>query len=319
MLPASGLRIDPNKILYLAAIIEHGSLKSAAKVLGLSQPALSTSMSRLEDELGMRVLERGPFGVLPTPIGEVLYCHARLIRDEIGLAASTLINAQGDTPAIRIGTLPSLASAILPIALNRWRDTFRERELHVVEVPQIDLLTGLLRREFDFVFGFTECYDLENGLRQRVLFRDKLFVIARVEHPLASERDIKWELLVTFPWVCPTAKRSHVILDAALKAHKVTPPEHMTVRGSVTLLKSLVVNSDHLAVLPAHALREDLQAGHMICLDVVDQALDRNIAVFSREGYVFDNPSRELIFHVGSVGQELCRGSAAAVEKVLAV
>ncbi|CCV16536.1 LysR family transcriptional regulator [Mesorhizobium sp. STM 4661] len=322
MLPVSRLRIDPNKILYLATIIEHGSLKSAAKALGLSQPALSTSMSRLENELGMRVLERGPFGVLPTPTGEVLYCHARLIRDEIGLAARALINAQGGTPGIiRIGTLPSLASSILPIALTRWRQMFRERELQIVEVPQIDLLTGLLRREFDFVFGFTECYDLENGLRQRVLFRDKLFVIARVGHPLASGRDLKWELLVTYPWVCPTAKRSHVILDAALKAAKIPPPEHMTVRGSVTLLKSLVVNSDHLAVLPAHAVREELQAGRMTCLDVVDPALDRNIAVFSREGYVFDNPSRELIFQVGSVGQEFCKPQrcAVAVEKVLAV
>lgn len=307
MLPASRLRIDPNKILYLATIIEHGSLKSAAKALGLSQPALSTSMTRLEEELGMRVLERGPLGVVPTPTGEVLYCHARLIRDEIGLAARALANAQGGHPrVIRVGALPSLASSILPIALTRWRQMFRERELQVVEVPQIDLLTGLLRREFDFVFGFTECYDLENGLRQRVLFRDKLFVIARVGHPLVSGTDLKWDLLVTYPWVCPTAKRSHVILDAALKAAKLPQPEQMTVRGSVTLLKSLVANSDHLAVLPAHAVREELEGRRLACLDVVDSALDRNIAVFSREGYAFDDPSRELISLVGSVGQELC-------------
>ncbi len=322
MLPASRLRIDPNKILYLATIIEHGSLKSAAKALGLSQPALSTSMSRLEAELGMCVLERGPLGVVPTPTGEVLYCHARLIRDEMGLAARALLNAQGGNPGvIRVGALPSLANSILPIALTRWRERFRERELQVVEVPQIDLLTGLLRREFDFVFGFTECYDLENGLRQRVLFRDKLFVIARAGHPLASELNLKWELLVTYPWVCPTAKRSHVILDAALKAAKVASPEQMTVRGSVTLLKSLVIDSDHLAVLPAHAVREELEEGRMVCLDVVDAALDRNIAVFSREGYVFDNLCRELISLVGSVGQELCnRGrSAVPAERVAAV
>ncbi|ESY65195.1 MULTISPECIES: LysR family transcriptional regulator [Mesorhizobium] len=82
MVPVPRLRIDPNKTPHLATTIEHGSQNSAAKALGLSQPALSTSMSRLEDELGMRVLEGGPFGVLPTPAGEVLYCHARLIRDD---------------------------------------------------------------------------------------------------------------------------------------------------------------------------------------------------------------------------------------------
>lgn len=303
---AGRMRIDPKKILYLATIIEHGSLKSAAKALQMSQPALTTSMNRLEEELGMRVLERGPSGVIPTATGEVLYCHARLIRDEIGLAARALLNAQGGDPGvIRIGSLPSLASSIMPIALSRWRDIYRERELQVVEVPQIDLLTGLLRREFDFVFGFTECYDLENGLRQRVLFRDKLCVIARAGHPLAADRNLQWEVLVTYPWVCPTARRSHVILDAALKNANVPPPEHMTVCGSVTLLKSLVVNGDHLAVLPAHAVRVDLDEGRLCRLDVTDPALDRNIAVFFREGYQLDEPSRELVSLVAQVGQEL--------------
>lgn len=302
----SAMRIDPKKILYLATIIEHGSLKSAAKALDMSQPALTTSMNRLEEELGMQVLERSPTGVVPTATGEVLYCHARLIRDEISLAARALLSAQGGNPGIiRVGSLPSLASSVIPIALSRWRDTYRERELEVVEVPQIDLLTGLLRREFDFVFGFTECYDLENGLRQRVLFRDKLCVIARAGHPLAGERNLQWEVLVTYPWVCPTARRSHVILDAALKKANVPPPEQMTVCGSVTLLKSLVVNGDHLAVLPAHAVRVDLDEGRLCRLDVSDPVLDRNIAVFFREGYQLDEPSRELVSLVGSVGQEL--------------
>ncbi len=300
------MRIDPKKILYLATIIEHGSLKSAARALQMSQPALSTSMNRLEEELGMQVLERGPTGVTPTATGEVLYCHARLIRDEIGLAARALLSAQGGDPGvIRVGSLPSLASSVIPIALNRWRDIHRGRELEVVEVPQIDLLTGLLRREFDFVFGFTECYDLENGLRQRVLFRDRLCVIARAGHPLAREANLTWDVLVTYPWVCPTARRSHVILDAALRNANVPPPEEMTVCGSVTLLKSLVVNGDHLAVLPAHAVRDDLDEGRLCRLDVTDSALDRNIAVFFREGYQLDEPSRELVALVSSVGQEL--------------
>ncbi|MGP4670276.1 MULTISPECIES: LysR family transcriptional regulator [Agrobacterium] len=302
----SAMRIDPKKILYLATIIEHGSLKSAARALQISQPALSTSMNRLEEELGMKVLERGPTGVIPTTTGEVLYCHARLIRDEIGLAARALMSVQGGDPGvIRVGSLPSLASSVIPIALNRWRNIYRERELEVVEVPQIDLLTGLLRREFDFVFGFTECYDLENGLRQRVLFRDKLCVIARAGHPLANEPDLQWDVLVTYPWVCPTARRSHVILDAALRNANVPPPEHMTVCGSVTLLKSLVVNGDHLAVLPAHAVRVDLDEGRLCRLDVTDSALERNIAVFFREGHQLDEPSRELVSLVSSVGQEL--------------
>ncbi|KQS95497.1 LysR family transcriptional regulator [Rhizobium sp. Leaf386] len=307
-MPATHLNIDPKKLLYLASVIESGSLKSAAKVLDISQPALSTSMSRLEAELGMQILLRGPTGVTPTAIGEVLYGHARLVRDAIELAERALLNLDGDHPlSIRIGTLPSLASTVMPMALNRWRDAHSDRDLHVVEAPQIDLLIGLLRGEFDFVFGFTECYDLEDGLRQRVLFRDKLLVIARSEHPLSKANNLTWETLVRYPWVAPTARRAHSILAAALKIAKLPPPERMTVCGSVTLLKSLVIDSDHLAVLPAHAVRSELADGRLCGLEISDPALDRNIAVFFRDGYHLDGQSRDLVKLVEAVGQELCR------------
>ncbi|MGO7421359.1 LysR family transcriptional regulator, partial [Rhizobium ruizarguesonis] len=72
------LEIDPKKLLYFAAVIEQGSLNRAARQLSVSQPALSTSMDRLEAELGMQLLERGPKGIVATRKGDILYCHARL-------------------------------------------------------------------------------------------------------------------------------------------------------------------------------------------------------------------------------------------------
>ncbi len=297
-------KIDPRKLLYLAVIIEHGSLKGAASAVDVTQPALSRSIKRLESELGIKVFERSSKGVVPTAMGEILYCHARLIRDELNLAERDLLNAWGSAPvAVRVGSLPSLASSVMPLALKRWEELYPHRELQIVECPQIDLLVGLLRREFDFVIGFTECYDLEEGLRQRVLFRDQLLVIARDGHPLSDGQEVDWPTLVSFPWVFPTARRSHAILDAALRAAKVPPPENVTVCGSVTLLKSVVANSDHLAVLPAHAVQEELAAGRLCSLRIDDAALHRNIALFFREGYQLDQASRDLVAIVESVGQ----------------
>lgn len=301
-------KIDPRKLLYLAAIIDHGSLKGAARAVKVTQPGLSRSIKRLETELGVKVFERNSKGVVPTVSGEILYCHARLIRDEIGLAERDLLNTWDDVPvAIRVGSLPSLASSIIPLALKRWELVNPDRELEVVESPQIDLLVGLLRREFDFVIGFTECYDLEDGLRQRVLFRDQLLVIARNGHPLCDEPQVDWSTLVSYPWVFPTARRSHAILDAALRAARVPPPENVTVCGSVTLVKSVVANSNCLAVLPEHAVQEDLAGGRLCSLLMDDAALHRNIAVFFREGYQLDRASRDLIAIVRSVGQGICQ------------
>ena len=64
--------IDPKKLVYFAAVIEHGSFRKAAAVLNVTQPALSTSMSRLEAELGIKLVERGPKGVVLTAVGDLL-------------------------------------------------------------------------------------------------------------------------------------------------------------------------------------------------------------------------------------------------------
>jgi len=111
--------MDPRKLLYFAAIIEHGSLAKAAKTLGISQPALTKSMNRLESELGIRLLERSPTGITPTTSGELIYAHAKLIRTEMDLAGNRLRGETDGSRAVTIGTLPSLAGSIVPLAVAK--------------------------------------------------------------------------------------------------------------------------------------------------------------------------------------------------------
>jgi DNA-binding transcriptional LysR family regulator len=301
------LEIDPRKLLYFAAVVEHGSLSRAAKLLKISQPALSTSMDRLESTLGIKLLERSPTGVVATPRGDILYCHARLIREEIQLAQRDLLNASETlNESIRIGSLPSLASKIVPLALSRWRSNHAGGHLEVVENAQADLLTGLLRRDFDFVIGFTKVFDMLEGLRQRVLFRDTLRVIAGRNHPLRQLDHLTWVDLVKYPWISPTSRRTHTVLEQIMQTLDAPLPQ-ITVCGSVSLLKSLVAETEHLALLPAHAVREEVAEQRLFGLPFHDPVLNRDIAVFFREGYVMDGPRKDLVACVTEVGLELCR------------
>ena len=305
--------LDPKKLLYFATIVETGSLNRAAKLLAISQPALSTSMDRLERSLGSQLLSRGPGGAVPTKYGDILYCHARLIRDELELARRNLLTAFSDPiDSIRIGALPSLAGSIVPLALGRWREIWPDRDLQVVENAQFDLLTGLLRRDFDFVIGFTEVFDILDGLRQQVLFRDQLCVIVRPGHPLRGKSDLTWEDLMQFPWISPTSRRSHTVLDHVMSTVKVSPPQQVTVCGSVSLLKSLVAETDHIALLPKHAASGELAEGRIAEVPFEDDVLHRNIAVFFREGYELDEPRRQLVNCVRECGLALSRRAITA-------
>ena len=148
--------MDPRKLLYFVSIVEHGSLKKAAKQLHVSQPALSTSMDRLEASLGNKLLVRSATGVVPMPIGELIFSHARLIKDEIELARIQIHNRDNKRKSVlTIGVLPSLASSVIPVALSNWSREHPTTRIRIVEKVQVDLLIGLLRGEFDLIVGMT--------------------------------------------------------------------------------------------------------------------------------------------------------------------
>jgi LysR family transcriptional regulator of gallate degradation len=305
--------MDPRKLLYLASIIEHGSFKKAAKHLHISQPALSTSMDRLEKSLGGKLLERGPAGIAPTLLGELLYSHARLIREEIDLAETRIqrLNDSGER-ILTMGTLPSLASNVIPTALRRWRVTHLSQPVRVVEKVQVELLISLMRGELEFFVGLAECYDFLDGLKQRVLFRDRLYVMGRPEHPVFRMKAITWADLAQFPWVLPMVGRQRTILEKLMNAGGVDLPRQLTECGSIDFTRSLVAESDHLALLPAHAAGSDVREGRIKLLSLTVPQMNREIAVIFRERSPLDTVSRELIAHIEVVGGELGPGLSRA-------
>ncbi|MGO7418802.1 LysR substrate-binding domain-containing protein [Rhizobium ruizarguesonis] len=156
------------------------------------------------------------------------------------------------------------------------------------------------------MIGFTKVFDMLDGLRQRVLFRDTLRVIAGINHPLRKLETLTWGDLVKYPWISPTSRRTHTVLDHIMQTMDAPLPQ-ITVCGSVSLLKSLVAETEHLALLPAHAIREEVAEQRLYELPFFDPTLNRDIAVFFREGYVMDQPRKDLVACVTEVGMELCR------------
>ncbi|HEY5797965.1 MAG TPA: LysR family transcriptional regulator [Bosea sp. (in: a-proteobacteria)] len=295
--------MDPRKLIYLASIVEHGSFKKAAKSLEISQPALSTSMDRLEQSVGCKLLDRSPVGVAPTPMGELLYAHARLIRDEVQLASARVCgrDIRGDN-VVAVGTLPSLMAAIMPQAICQWRKANPDPSLRITEKIQLELILSLIRGDLDFIIAATENYGFIEGLKQRVLFRDRLYVIANPDHPAHEIQGVSFANLTEFPWVIQMVGRHRTLLEKAMSAEGVEVPERLTECGSVTCIKTLVAGTDSLAMLPASAIASDVRAGHLKCLDIHGPLLHRDIAVIFRDQIPISDAGRALVDEVTAVG-----------------
>ena len=204
-------------------------------------------MDRLESKLGIRLLDRAPTGITPTTAGELLYAHARLIREEIDLAEKRVQGENGHAHVVTFGTLPSLASSVVPLAVSRWRERHPGVLLRVVEKIQVELLLGLLRLDSDFVLGQTEYFDF------------------------------------FLEGVCPMVGwPQRTILEKLLASEGVASPTQLVECGSIDFTKSLVAASDHLAMLPAHCVAADLREGTIGALAITVPALKRDIAVSVR-------------------------------------
>ena len=97
-----------------------------------------------------------------------------------------------------------------------------------MEKLQVELLFGLMRGDFDFVIAQTEFYNLLDGLRQRVIFRDRLRVFARPKHRLFRVAKPTWADLAQFPWVCPmVGGRQRTVLEKLLASEGIDLPQQM--------------------------------------------------------------------------------------------
>ena len=150
------LNIPTDLLRTLVAVIEMRSFTKAAQSLGVTQPAVSAQIKRLQYLLGYEVLDKSAPGVSLTPRGEIVVNNARRllsINDEI------LQLTSGHTPgqAIRVGLPIDYAGSRLPGTLARFRKQWPDISYNVSSAPVDDMLRDLKQGELDLVLGlFTE-------------------------------------------------------------------------------------------------------------------------------------------------------------------
>lgn len=109
--------MELRQLEYLAAVVSHGSFGRAAQEIYVTQSALSQQIARLEDELGLTLLHRGPKGVEPTPAGLEFLDHARAILGRVSEARAVVDDHIGAIRGVARVTATAYDSRALPEAL----------------------------------------------------------------------------------------------------------------------------------------------------------------------------------------------------------
>ncbi len=169
---------------YLVALAEHRHFGRAAAACFVSQPTLSTQIRKLEEELGLPLVERAPRKVMLTPAGQDAAARARVIVAEVEqMKEAARRSRDPEAGTVRLGIFPTLGPYLLPHVIPRIRDRFPQLELLLVEEKSDVLLNRLREGKLDAALLALPVID--DQLHTEFLFEEPFLLAVSAQHPLA--------------------------------------------------------------------------------------------------------------------------------------
>jgi DNA-binding transcriptional LysR family regulator len=269
------------------AVAQERHLARAASRLALSQPAVSKTLSELEAIVGTRLVDRsqaGRRGVQGlTPAGEQLLAHALRVLEALEASAEAVAPASGERiERLRIGALPSVAPAVLPLALARLRDHWPAAQIAVKSAANAVLLDELRAGELDLVVGRMSDPRLMGGLSFELLYTEPLVFAVRTGHPLALEA-APVQAVLGYPLVVygeGTIPRHNT--ESFLSARGLVLPTHALQTLDVAVARALVAVSDAVWITPLGAARDELAAGRLVRLRIDTTGTEEPVGLLLR-------------------------------------
>lgn len=237
------------------AVVDHGTLAAAARELGLTQQALSASLSGLERELDVRLFDRGPGGITKlTAYGEALVSHARAQMAADRRAREALRGlAEAETGTVTVGIGETFAGDIIAPAVSRLHAERPGLRINLIEGYSEQILERLYDGEFDFVAVGVGDFALREGFRAEVIYSANDVVACRPGHPLAGKRRVRLADLADYTWVVPYSRPSDVeVITETFVAAGLEPPARFIGSDAYRIgMKLLAANDFLLMTSPA--------------------------------------------------------------------
>jgi DNA-binding transcriptional LysR family regulator len=281
---------------YFANVAEHGHLGRAAEALGLSQPALSKSLRRLETSMQSKLFNRTPKGVELTAIGSALRAHVHrlhLLLDDIEREVADL--SQGRAGCLRVGAGVGIAEHLLAVACSALLVDVPKLTLALTVGSNAALLPALRNGEQDLVVSGIPPYPHEDLIQER-LYDDDFVVYASAKHRLTKCKIVTISDLAQERWALSAPndlswKRVHRVFE-----DNNLPPPKIAFQTTATLIRAqTVASSDFLSFSPRRMLQQVWRHFPLAELKVKNLAWARPVGVSYRKDAYLSPAARRMI------------------------
>ena len=268
---------------YLVALADHKHFGRAAEASFVSQPTLSTQIRKLEEELGVTLVERNPRKVLLTDVGRQIVARARDVLNEVEQIKRIAHRDQDpESGSLRLGIFPTLGPYLLPHVLGTIRERFPRMELLLVEEKTPELVQRLREGKLDAAILALPVHD--DTLHAEFLFEEPFLLAAPDAHPLAGRRTLKLADLEDEHLLL--LEDGHCLRDQALEVCRMSGAgEKQGFRAtSLETLRQMVAANVGVTLLPVLAVQPPIaHTGNVHLTPFRGRAPSRRLAMFWRK------------------------------------
>lgn len=290
----------------LVTSVEEGSLRSAARRLNISQPALTKMIRELERELSTTLLVRSTTGVVATAQGKVLYERALAAGRELSNAVEQIRQLEGQmTGSLSIAAVPLAVMTLMPEALRTFGAEFPQIRLRISEELYIQQLTRVRTGEVDFAVGPVP-ENLPSGeFVVEHLMPIGMVIVVRKGNPLARAK--KLADLQHAPWVYTgsAAGSATGYAKTYYEKHGLKPPPAGAVVNSTLGLLAIITSGDCVGLMPYQIAIHPFASRYLDIVPVAEGPLMLKLGALARSESALKPSVRHFFAHLHRAAHHL--------------
>lgn len=281
------MRASDHEYRAFIAVYNRATVSQAALSLGVKQPSISRSLSRLELRLKQVLFERRSFELRTTQIGRKLVVRFKLMFRELNQAREEIrLNLGNQKGQVVLGCLPLTRVRLVPDAIGALISAYPDINVRVVDGMFPALFAMLMHGELDILVG-TLRDPLPEGTNGEFLLYDRVSIVVRPDHPLARLDVVTLEDCLQYDWILPSASAPlRHFFKELLQSHGFNSPERFTEVDSIIVGRSLLYKSDRIAILSYFHVEQEVRWGRLSTLPLPLPDSGRKIGILTKEDYL---------------------------------
>ena len=301
------MKFEERHLAQLAAVVEAGGVTEGASWLGLSQPAVSRTLSAMERRLGEPLFEAGRRPLVPTLIGRQLAAHGKVILEASRKASETVASFQrGSLGTVRVGGVPFFMDAWISRMIGEfqtaWPDIRVDQSYGNVPELQGAITSNLL----DLAICPLGVVDAGTGFEFTEILPGRNIIACRTGHPLMKRRRIASGDLLAYPWIAPLPGSPLLAdLHAILLSIGMTEIAIRYSGGSLMSVLNYLEETEALAVLPHSVVFAFRKSRAVTVLPVKIPQPERSLGILRMAGAPRLPAAERLATHVAAGFRDL--------------